>query len=366
MDAPRSTDNSTVIKYIGSKRLLVNQIVSLCHAAAPAGGSVIDLFSGTSRVGYALKSAGFAVHANDHNAYAHNLAMCYIQTDAPKLIDQAIKIIKDLNTIAAGNGREGFVTQTYCLNSRFFHPDNGRRIDAMREHIETLDLGPELKAVVLTSLIEAADRVDSTTGVQMAYLKSWAPRAHKRIELRIPNILAHPKHLECSAHQLDAIDAAQTLSANIAYLDPPYNQHSYLGNYHIWETLVRWDHPQVYGIACKRIDCKERKSPYNSKVKIADAFDQLIDSIDADTLIVSFNNEGYLGREQIETILAKRGPLVVLDRDHPRYVGCKIGIHNQSGKKVGKAGKMCNTEYFFIAGDGAHRVADAQRELVAA
>ncbi len=366
MDAPRCTDNPTVIKYIGSKRLLVDQIVSLCNTIAPTGGSVIDLFSGTSRVGHALKAAGFGVHANDHNAYAHTLAMCYIQADAPKLIDQATQIIKDLNAIASGDGHAGFITQTYCLDSRFFHPDNGRRIDAMRTYIEKLNLDPELKAIVLTSLIEAADRVDSTTGVQMAYLKSWAPRARKRIELRLPNILAHPTRHPCSAHQLDAIDAAKALTADIAYLDPPYNQHSYLGNYHIWETLVRWDHPEVYGVARKRIDCRERKSPYNSKVKIADAFARLIDSIDAGTLIVSFNNEGYLGREQIETLLANRGPLAVLDRDHPRYVGCKIGIHNQTGKKVGKVGKVRNTEYFFIAGDGAHRIADAQRKLIAA
>ncbi|MGV6815247.1 MAG: DNA adenine methylase [Phycisphaerales bacterium] len=355
-----------MIKYIGSKRLLVDQIVSLCQAAAPAGGSVIDLFSGTSRVGHALKEAGFGVYANDHNSYAHNLAMCYIQADAPKVLNQASSIINDLNTIARGRCADGFVTKTYCQDSRFFHPDNGRRIDAMRQHIETLDLNPELKAVVLTSLIEAADRVDSTTGVQMAYLKSWAPRAHKHIELRLPQILAHPAGRVCSAHRLDATQAARTLSADIAYLDPPYNQHSYLGNYHIWETLVRWDHPEVYGVACKRIDCKERKSPYNSKVKIADAFDQLIGSIDTDTLIVSFSDEGYLGRDQIEHILASRGPVVVLDRQHPRYVGCKIGIHNQQGKKVGKVGKVRNTEYFFVVGVGADRVARAQRELLAA
>jgi len=374
MDATRTTDNSTVIKYIGSKRLLVDQIVSLCGAVAPNGGSVIDLFSGTSRVGHALKSAGFGVLANDHNSYAHTLAMCYIQADAPKLIDQASGIIDELNAIASsipsgtpsGSGNDGFITKTYCLDSRFFHPDNGRRIDAMRTHIETLDLFPELKAIVLTSLIEAADRVDSTTGVQMAYLKAWAPRAHKHIELRVPNILAHPTNHPCSAHRLDATDAANTLSANIAYLDPPYNQHSYLGNYHIWETLVRWDHPEVYGIACKRIDCRERKSPYNSKVKIAQAFDQLIDSIDTDTLIVSFNDEGYLAREHIESILSKRGPLVVLDRDHPRYVGCKIGIHNQAGKKVGKVGKLRNTEYFFIAGKNAELIGAMDPTLIAA
>ena len=355
-----------MIKYIGSKRLLVDQIVSLCSTVAPEGGSVIDLFSGTSRVGHALKAAGFGVHANDHNAYAHNIAMCYIQADAPKVLKQATKIIDELNTIARSKCEDGFITKTYCLDSRFFHPDNGRRIDAMRTHIETLSLSPELKAVVLTSLIEAADRIDSTTGVQMAYLKAWAPRAHKHIELRVPNILPHPAHQPCSANQLEATDAAQVLTADIAYLDPPYNQHSYLGNYHIWETLVRWDHPEVSGIACKRIDCRERKSPYNSKVKIAEAFDKLINSVNAKTLIVSFSDEGYLAREQIEHILSKRGDLVVLDRDHPRYVGCKIGIHNQSGKKVGKVGKVRNTEYFFIAGEGARLVADAQRKLVAA
>ncbi len=359
-----------MIKYIGSKRLLVDQIVSLCNQVSPEGGSVIDLFSGTSRVGHALKKAGFGVHANDHNSYAHNLAMCYIQADAPKVITKANEIINQLNEIAMSDcsyiGDTGFVTKTYCLESRFFHPDNGRRIDAMRTHIETLSLSPELKAVVLTSLIEAADRVDSTTGVQMAYLKAWAPRAHKHIQLRLPDILAHPNQQSCSAHQLDATAAASKLTADIAYLDPPYNQHSYLGNYHIWETIVRWDHPEVYGVACKRIDCRERKSPYNSKVKIADAFDNLIDSIDTNTLIVSFSDEGYLGRDQIEHILAKRGPVVVLDREHPRYVGCKIGIHNQQGKKVGKVGKVRNTEYFFIAGVGAERIFATNPELAAA
>lgn len=352
-----------MIKYIGSKRLLVDQIVSLCAQLAPSGGTVLDLFSGTSRVGHALKDAGFGVIANDHNAFAHTLAMCYIQADAPKVIDQATKIINELNTIKP---RSGFITTTYCEQSRFFHPDNGRRIDAMRDHIETLDLSPELRAVVLTSLIEGADRVDSTTGVQMAYLKSWAPRAHKKIQLRLPNILAHPDGLACSAHQLDAIDAVQRLSANIVYLDPPYNQHSYLGNYHIWETLVRWDHPQTYGVACKRIDCKERKSPFNSKVKIADALEDVIDTIDAETLIVSFSDEGYLSRDQIEEMLTKRGDVVVLDRQHPRYVGCKIGIHNNLGARVGKVGKVRNTEYFFIVGKGAQRLVASKSKLVAA
>lgn len=311
---------------------------------------MLDLFSGTSRVGHALNSAGFGVLSNDHNTFAHTLATCYIQCDGPRIERQATEIIDDLNRLS---GMDGPFTRTYSIDSRYLHPDNARRIEAMRNRIETLELEPELRAVVLTSLVEAADRVDSTAGVQMAYLKSWAPRALKPIELRLPAILPNPEGLACRAFNLDAIDAAHGLQADIAYLDPPYNQHSYLGNYHVWETLVRWDHPETYGIACKRIDCKDRKSDFNSKVRIEDALRSVIDAIDAPTLIVSFNDEGYLSREQIESMLSPLGPVAIIDHDHPRYVGCKIGIHNQQGVKVGRVGRVRNTEHFFVAGRGA-------------
>ncbi len=51
------------------------------------------------------------------------------------------------------------------------------------------------------------------------------------------------------------------------YLDPPYNQHRYFTNYHVWETLVRGDEPEHYGIACKRLDAREdsTRSVFNSK-----------------------------------------------------------------------------------------------------
>lgn len=352
-----------MIKYLGSKRLLVEHIVSLCTALRPHGGSVLDLFSGTSRVGHALKSAGFGVLANDHNAYAHTLAMCYIQAHAHDVEHDARKIIDELNTLP---GREGAFTETYCRGARYFTPENGARIEAMRDRIESLALSPELRAVVLTSLIEAADRVDSTTGVQMAYLKSWAPRARKPIGLRLPSILPRPEGQPCRAFDLDALDAAHGLSADIAYLDPPYNQHSYLGNYHVWETLVRWDHPETYGVACKRIDCKQRKSDFNSKPRIEHALRRVIDAVDAKTLIVSFNDEGYLKREQIESMLAPIGPVAVLDHDHPRYVGCKIGIHNQRGEKVGRVGRVRNTEHFFIAGLGAEMFIEQGTAIAAA
>ncbi|MBX3375998.1 MAG: DNA adenine methylase [Phycisphaeraceae bacterium] len=341
-----------MIKYLGSKRLLVPDIVSSIGSVRE-GGTVLDLFSGTSRVGHALKRAGYRVLANDHNAYAHTLAACYVRADAEDVLPEARSLVAELNACARraepGAGHD-FFTRTYCVESRFFHPRNGPRIAAVREEIARRGLPTELEAVALVSLMEAADRVDSTTGVQMAYLKDWAPRAFNDLELRVPDVLPRASAGKGVAVCMDAEAAARALSgeADVVYLDPPYNQHSYLGNYHIWETLVRWDAPEVYGTACKRVDCRERKSAFNSKRAMREAFEEVLEACGDRALVVSFSDEGYLGRAELEGMLSRRGRVRVMERDYKRYVGAQIGIYNPSGERVGKVSHLRNTEMLFV------------------
>lgn len=333
-----------MIKYLGSKRKLIPSILEQIESVSNCR-SVLDLFSGTSRVGHALKQRGYRVIANDHNEYAHALATCYVQADRGKLLQQVQQLVDECNLIT---GEAGWFTDTFCLQSRFIHPKNGARIDAIREHLQTLDLEPELKSVMLVSLMEAADRVDSTTGVQMAYLKKWAKRAMNDLQLRVPDFLPRARSGKGQAHCLDAAVAAKKFDVDVAYLDPPYNQHSYLGNYHVWESLIRWDKPDVYGIACKRTDCKTRKSPFNRKREIKDALQKVIDSVSARTMVVSFSNEGYLPREELEAMLSNRGDVTVLEHDYKRYIGAQIGIHNNKGKKVGTVSHTRNKEFLFV------------------
>lgn len=335
-----------MIKYIGSKRTLVPRLAEIISALRPR--SVLDLFSGTSRVGHALKRAGFRVLANDHNAYAATLARCYVQADREDLQADATRLLAELSRLP---GQPGYFTDTFCVRSRFFQPKNGARVDAIREAIARKSLAPELEAVLLVALMEAADRVDSTTGVQMAYLKDWAPRAHNDLELRLPDVLPRARHGKGAAHQLDALAAAATLEADVAYLDPPYNQHKYLGNYHVWESLVLWDKPAVYGTACKRLDCRDRTSAFNSKPEAPLAMQAVIDRLQARHLVVSFNNEGYFTRAAMEAMLRTRGEVLVLEHDFRRYVGAQIGIYNPQGEKVGNVGHLRNTEYIFIVSD---------------
>ena len=338
-----------MIKYLGSKRTLVQKIVSVVQQCERAR-SVLDLFSGTSRVGHALKRHGYRVAANDHNAYAAVLARCYVQADREDVIHDAEKLVRELN---GTKGTAGYFTETFCIKSRFFQPKNGERIDAIRERIAELSLPPELESVMLVALMEAADRVDSTTGVQMAYLKGWAARSYNDLELRVPAVLPRARCGKGEAHMLEALDAARSIATDVAYVDPPYNQHSYLGNYHVWESLIRWDKPEPYGVACKRLDCKTRRSVFNSKPQFAAAFDELLRTIQAPVLVVSFNNEGYITRSQLEELLRSlwsgTARVAVLENDYKRYVGAQIGIFNPKGEKVGKVSHLRNSEYIFVA-----------------
>ncbi len=215
-----------MIKYLGSKRRLAPVLGEV--AVAAGARTALDLFTGTTRVAQELKRRGVHVTACDSARYSEVFGRCYIEADADEVDLPALDAA--LASLASLDGRDGYVTETFCRRSRFFHPDNGARIDAIREAIDVRYAGHALEPILLTSLIEAADRVDSTTGVQMAYVKKWAPRALRPLELRRPLLVAGSG----VAHRGDAQALARTLGPfDLAYLDPPYNQHRYFTNYHV-------------------------------------------------------------------------------------------------------------------------------------
>ena len=152
------------------------------------------------------------------------------------------------------------------------------------------------------------------------------------------------------APELDGVD--------LVYIDPPYNQHSFFGNDHVWETLVRNDRPATYGVARKRCDCPDHTSRFNRKPAIGPAFQNLVASIRADYLLVSLSIEGALRVAQIEAILRQRGHVASVVIDHKRYVGAQIGIFSPGGKKVGAVSPLHNSEHLFLVGP-SRQIVDA-------
>jgi adenine-specific DNA-methyltransferase len=117
--------------------------------------------------------------------------------------------------------------------------------------------------------------------------------------------------------------------------------------------LVRWDKPDTYGIANKRLDARdaEMKSPFNSKKTMAKALAQLVDDLKCDTMVLSYNNESWLSRDDLMDIASKRGHVEIVDFDFKRYVGSQIGVFNKAGERVGNPGAKRNIEHIVVAGE---------------
>ena len=369
-----------MIKYLGSKRRLVPVLGEICRASGAR--TALDLFTGTTRVAQAFKAQGVHVTAADSARYAHAFARTYIEADAAATDMGALRAaVTHLNSLP---GKAGYVTEEFSHRARFFQPHNAARIDAVRDAIDSEYAGSPLFPLLLTSLIEAADRVDSTTGVQMAYVKQWAPRSFNPLELRVPELLAGPGR----AIQGDAVALAGSPAlghVDLAYLDPPYNQHRYFTNYHVWETLMAWDAPEAYGVARKRVDARDPSthSAFNSKRTMPAALASVVQSVECDLLVLSYNNESWLGLDELEAMCAVAPPpsresgappapsapsgawsqreVATLAFDSTRYVGARIGIFSPSGRKVGRVSHLSNQELLVIAGEAAlvHHVVDA-------
>jgi adenine-specific DNA-methyltransferase len=186
----------------------------------------------------------------------------------------------------------------------------------------------------------------------MAFLKSWASRSFNQVQLRDPKLIEG----QGIALQEDAMEVAKNLpGVDLAYLDPPYNQHRYFTNYHIWETLVRWDAPESYGIARKRVDSREdsTKSPFNSRREMPQSLERLVKDVNAETLVLSYNNESWLSRDELIDICKVKGAVELIEFDFRRYIGSQIGINNKAGELVGKPGVKSNREIMVIAGEAA-------------
>ena len=140
---------------------------------------------------------------------------------------------------------------------------------------------------------------------------------------------------------------------DLAYLDPPYNQHRYESNYHIWETIVAWDAPEHYGVACKRADTRTTaRSPFNARrTRCPASLAAVVRDVQARVVVLSYNDESWVTLDELVEMCRARGHVEVLGFESSRYVGARIGIHNPSGERVGTVGRLRNVEYVLVAGD---------------
>src|SRR5437899_2485335 len=134
-----------LIKYLGSKRTLIPVLGDIAQAVEAK--TALDLFTGTTRVAQELKRRGIEVTAVDLATYSEVLARCYIEADSTYVDKQGL--VDALAELMALPGRPGYFTRTFCEKAWYFQPENGARVDAMRDHLQDNSSGSALFPLLL-------------------------------------------------------------------------------------------------------------------------------------------------------------------------------------------------------------------------
>jgi adenine-specific DNA-methyltransferase len=291
--------------YIGSKLKLNDWIFGILFRKGyidfetRSQYTFVDACSGTASVSRFAAREGFNIIANDLMMYAKCIASGSIQMNI-YLFEEALHHISFMNKLP---GIEGFFYKEYSESAGrlYFSNDNAKLIDASRQYIETID-NIIVKDYLIYCLLEAVSRISNTTGVYGAFLKTFKSRALEKLTLKQEAFFTAQS---AKIYNLDIMNLIKLLLPNknyILYIDPPYNERQYGSNYHIYETIARYDNPVVHGITGLRNWIVESKSKFCTRKDCLNFTKEIIANANAKLILLSYNSDGLLTKEDILSI----------------------------------------------------------------
>ena len=330
------------VKYIGSKSKIIPYILQIVRGLG--GSTVFDGFAGTTRVSQAFAKSGYRVISNDIAPWSEVFGTCYLLSKKPA--SEYIALIDHLNAVVPVDGwftehyggypNDGCAIQQDGLKKPW-QVHNTRKLDAIRQEIESLNLPTEDRAVVLTSLILALDRVDNTVGHYVSYLKDWSSRSYDSLALRVLNLFEPAQGH--SVLRYDISDIASNINADIAYLDPPYGSNNekmppsrvrYASYYHVWASICLFDNPALFGKAKRRSDSsdsiatsafEEFRRNASGRYVAVEAIDRILNMIQSQWIVLSYSSGGRATAEELRDVIDSNGALInAVSIDHKKNV----------------------------------------------
>ena len=335
------------MRFIGCKENLLDFIELFIKGNEIHGEVFCDLFSGTASVGKHFKKLGYKIISTDILYFSYVLQKVYIEQNKYPEFNDLIKYlwIKPLQTDMFGTKeinaksvinylnnietKEGYIYKNYSPEGtqgqeyirKYFTGENAKRIDAIREKIEEWKqhnlINEEEYYYLLCSLIEAVPFVSNISGTYGAFLKEWDKRAFKKLSLEAPVIIeskiSHSVFCEDGINVLDKIG-----KVDILYLDPPYNERQYAPNYHILETIAKWDNPIIKGVTGLR-EYENQKSDFCNVATSLKAMEEIIAKKNYKHLILSYNNEGIMPEKDIVDLFSRFGKTKIIEQNYQRY-----------------------------------------------
>ncbi len=308
------------MNYIGSKyslmEFLKNTIEDVTGYNNGEGHTFADLFAGTGIVGSTYKEIGYDIISNDIQYYSYVINKHLIE-NIP-VMDASI--FDYLNSL---EGIEGFIYNNYCAGSgserNYFTDINGKKCDAIRTALEVMlkkgDIDQSVYFYFLASLINSIDKYANTASVYGAFLKHIKKTAQKDFKLELLPVISGKKG---KVYNEDINKLIKKISGDILYLDPPYNTRQYCANYHVLETIARYDSPVLRGKTGLR-EYASQKSLFCSKRTVNDVFEDLISNADFKYIFLSYNNEGLMSMNTIKNIMSKYGKYTFYIQNYRRF-----------------------------------------------
>ena len=338
------------VKYIGSKREIIPYIHALVSKLKVDDKKFIDVFTGTTRVSQAFRQDGWKIISSDLAWASEVYAELFLNTRPSdiRLLRQKCEELDKLTVPSLSEGDwitkyySGLSSGTSSIKSCVWKPHNTTKADMIRNKIEewvtTKKITKSIAKKLVAVLIMAMDSVDNTVGVQQAYLKDWAKRTSKPLNLlsKIPvedwKVWSGPRGKFILGNAL----TIEYPKADVAYIDPPYTTHSYSTYYHIWDSITKWDKPEVGLTTNRRIDriskssCHDKSmvSSWNKKKDVISSFQKLIDRLPVSWILISYSNESLVNIEELTKGIKDMKCVKSLDFysvDHKRNIMANIG-----------------------------------------
>lgn len=341
-----------IITYIGNKRALLDFIgKAVCDVQSELGKEkmdIADLFSGSGIVSRYMKRFANNLWSNDLEGYCETINRCYLanmdDVDLTELNGHYLRVKKILETEPL---RSGFISELYSPvddsdikrgERVFFTSRNAKYIDTARQLIGEV---PEpYRTYLLAPLLYEASVHNNTSGVFKGFYKNSGTgigqyggdgknalsRIMSDIEIRLPIF----SNYSCNVHVMreDANALARVLPlVDLAYIDPPYNQHPYGSNYFMLNLINDYERPEDIS-RVSGIPTDWNKSQFNKKQKSAESLRELCENIDAKYLLISFSDDGFISREEMSDMLSPLGKLRVMGRQYNTFRGSR----NLSGR----------------------------------
>ncbi len=314
-------------RYLGNKYRLIPFILSVVEDECEDVNTVADIFAGTGSVASAFTDRKIITNDNLYSNY-----ICHLAWFLPQAYDEE-KIIKMIREYNETEAEEDNYMSLHFADTYFSRADC-KKIGFIREDIENRfkagTVNERERALLITSLLYAMDKIANTCGHYDAYRQGVSFDRHIELAVPLPDRNLNPNNV---CYQTDTNRLVKEIYADLVYIDPPYNSRQYCDAYHLLENVARWDKPAVYGIA-RKMDRTGLKSDYctNSAAK---AFEDLIESVSARYILLSYNNMAEKGNdrsnakisdEDIFRILGKKGTVKVFSEDYKAFTAGKSNI----------------------------------------